>query len=473
MNKIIGRENEIKQLEQYLVSGKAEFVVVYGRRRVGKTFLIREFFNNKFAFYFSGAENKSKQGQLNNFTKALRLFSNKKYPKVKTWDDAFFQLREYSSSIKTKRRKVIFIDEMPWLDTQRSGFLSAFEYFWNTFASADSNIFLVACGSATSWMLDKLLKNRGGLHNRVTRQIALKPFTLKETEKFLLRKKISYDHLQIAECYMIMGGIPYYLEQIIKENSLYQNVDNLFFKKDAILNNEFSVLYSSLFKKSDNYVKIIKALDRKKKGLTREEIIEITQFSDGGSLTKMLDELEQCDFIRVYNHFGKKNKNKIYQLIDFYSLFYLNFIQNAKNAGDNYWSSLIDNQRHKIWSGFAFERLCFSHINQIKRKLGISGVLTCIYSWHSSNPKNNVQIDLVIDRNDRIINLCEIKFSNKIFAINKEINVALREQKAVFLEETGANKAIHTTMITSFGVKHNSYWNNIQSEITLDDLFEN
>ncbi|GHT19669.1 hypothetical protein FACS189429_7540 [Bacteroidia bacterium] len=270
---IIGRYAEIQQLTNFLSSDKAEFLVVYGRRRVGKTFLIKQFFNQKFTFYFSGAENADRQEQLFNFATALKEYSGKQYPLVDSWQKAFVQLKEYLQNVKTKGKKVIFIDEMPWLDNAKSGFLSAFEYFWNTYASADKDIFLVVCGSSTSWIVNKIFKNRGGLHNRVTRQIALQPFTLAETEQFLKAKKIKLSRLQIAECYMIMGGIPYYLEQLEKQYSLEQNIDNLFFKKNGILRDEFSKIYHSLFKSPEKYMQIIEILSQKRKGLLREEIV--------------------------------------------------------------------------------------------------------------------------------------------------------------------------------------------------------
>jgi len=319
--------------------------------------------------------------------------------------------------------------------------------------------------------MNKIIKNRGGLHNRVTRQMVLKPFTLSETEEFFVSRNIFFDRYQIAECYMIMGGIPYYLEQIQKSYSIYQNIDSLFFNRTGILRNEFQKLYASLFKNSERYVEIVKALSNKNKGLAREEIANISGITDGGTLTKMLEELELCDFIRSYYGFGKKTRDKIYQLIDFYSLFYLNFIKNKPATDENYWTNMIDSSMHRAWSGYAFEQLCLMHSAQIRRKLGISGVTTSSSSWRSRNSESGAQIDLVIDRNDRIINLCEMKYATGEFTITKEINDNLRKKRSVFIEETKTRKTIHTTMVTTYGVVHNAYWNNIQSEVLLDDLF--
>ena len=471
MKNIIGRKTEIKRLTEYVASEKAELLAIYGRRRVGKTFLIKRFFNEKFTFYFSGAENTNKKQQLFNFTTALNKYSKVENPVVDNWQSAFVQLEQYLRKVKTKGRKVIFIDELPWLDNAKSGFLSAFEYFWNTFASTQKDIFLVICGSATSWIMNKIIKNRGGLHNRVTRQIRLEPFTLNETEQFLKSKKIALSRFQIAECYMILGGVPYYLEQLEKSLSLSQNIDNLFFRKNAILRDEYSKLYSSLFKSPENYMQIIEALAKKRKGLTRDEIVKFSKLSNGGGLTAILEELELCGFISINNNFSTKKNLQLYQLTDFYSLFYLHFVNTKRGTNSDYWSSLIDNTAHKAWRGYSFEILCQTHISQIKRALSIGGVISYISGWRSRDAETGAQIDLLIDRNDNIINLCEMKFSTKAFTITKKYDENLRNKRSVFIEESNTKKSVHITMITTYGVKWNEYWHNIQSEASLDDLF--
>ena len=471
MNNIIGRIEEIQQLTDYVSSDKAEFLVVYGRRRVGKTFLIKQFFKNKFTFYFSGAENTNKEQQLFNFAIALNKYSETEFPLVDNWQKAFVQLEQYLQSVKTRGRKVIFIDELPWLDNAKSGFLSAFEYFWNTYASSKKEIFLVACGSATSWIMNKIIRNRGGLHNRVTRQIFLQPFTLNETEQFLKSKKIALSRFQIAECYMIMGGIPYYLEQLEKPYSLEQNIDNLFFKKTGILRDEFSKIYASLFKSPEKYIQIIEILAQKRKGLLREEIVKYSKIPDGGGLTSILEELELCGFIAINNNFSTTKTNKLYQLTDFYSLFYIHFVKDRKISDKNFWTNTLNTPSHNAWAGFSFELLCQLHLEQIRTKLGISGVITYTSSWRSRSDDNAVQIDLIIDRNDNLINVCEIKFSKKEFTITKDYDKHLQNKVWTFAEETHTKKAVHITMISTYGVTHNEYWNNIQSEITLNDLF--
>jgi len=305
----------------------------------------------------------------------------------------------------------------------------------------------------------------------VTRQILLAPFTLNETEQFLKSKKMALSRFQIAECYMILGGIPYYLEQLEKSLSLSQNIDNLFFNKNAILQDEYSKLYASLFKSPKKYMQIIEVLATKRKGLTRDEIVKFSKISNGGGLTTMLEELELCGFISINTNFSTKKNLQLYQLTDFYSLFYLHFEKNKRGTTGDYWSSLIDTGKHKAWTGYSFELLCQTHISQIKRALSIGGVVTYTSGWRSKNPENGAQIDFLIDRNDNIINLCEIKYSTKEFVITKSDDENLRNKRAVFIEETNTKKSVHITMITTFGVKHNEYRNNIQSEVILDDLF--
>ncbi|GHU73319.1 ATPase [Bacteroidia bacterium] len=472
MNTIIGRKKEQRLLEEYYYSDKAEFVVVCGRRRVGKTFLIRECYRDKFAFYLSGAENATKTAQLKNFNVAINTYSGYPYPFINDWQDAFLQLQHYIENKATKEKIVLFFDELPWLDNKKSGFLSVFEYFWNTFASTRQNILLIACGSATSWIVNKIINSRGGLHNRVTRQIFLEPFTLQETEQFLKSRNIAMKRIQIIECYMIMGGIPYYLEQLDRTTSLLQNIDNLFFAKNGILRNEFPRLFSSLFKNSENYVKIIKALGKKNKGLTRDEIIFITKIADGGRLSKTLDELELCGFIRIDDSFNNKKKNRLYQLTDFYSMFYLNFVDSKKNTAENYWVNIADSSTYKAWCGFSFEKLCMAHLPQIRRKLGISGVLSFTSSWRYFNEENGAQIDLLIDRKDNVINVCEMKYAQKEYQITKRDDESFRNKIALFQEDTKTRKTIHFTLISTYGAKRNEYWGGIQSEVTMNDLFE-
>ena len=472
MTAIIGRKTEQDSLKRFTESDKAEFVVVFGRRRVGKTFLIREFFNSKFTFYHTGMANTGMEMQLHSFNNSLNSYSRSSYPEAKTWFDSFEQLKQLLSKSRKKGKKIVFIDEMPWIDTPRSDFLAALEHFWNGWASGQKEIVLIVCGSVSSWMTDKLLNNHGGLHNRVTQQIRLRPFTLSECEEYYQKQHLEISRHEMIENYMIFGGIPFYLSLMQKQFSMAQNVDNLLFTENAPLKNEFQNLYASLFKKSENHIKIVEALSNKVKGLTRDDIINATKLPNGGSINRTLIELELSGFIRRYRSYGKKIRQSLYQLVDFYTLFYFNFLKDNAFNDEHYWTNFIENARHRAWSGYAFEQVCLAHLPQIKQKLGISGILTNTYSWISKDTENGAQIDLVIERNDKVINLCEMKYANEEITIDKKQAENLRHKRFVFREETKTRKALHVTMITTYGVKHNQYWGNVQSEITVNDLFK-
>jgi AAA+ ATPase superfamily predicted ATPase len=468
---IIGRKNELDTLSRLYNSSQSEFVAVYGRRRVGKTFLIRQFFKNKFVFQLSGLANASTKEQLINFNLTIKRESKQNLPIVKTWLEAFEQLIALVEA-STEERKVIFLDELPWIDTPRSQFVQALEHFWNGWASARNDIMLIVCGSATSWMIDKIINNHGGLHNRLTYKMRLEPFTLKETQEYFLSRGMEYSQYQIAECYMAMGGIPYYLSMMQKEFSVAQNIDLLFFGENSLLKNEFQNLYAALFKNSEDYIKIVEALSKKNKGLSRNEIIAYTKLLTNGGLTTILKNLENCGFIRSYIAFGKKERDKLYQLVDFYTLFYFKFVKSNRYNDENFWINTINTPQHNSWAGYSFEMLCLNHIKQIKASLGISGVQTSVSSWKDTSAENGAQIDLILDRKDQIINLCEMKFSIDEYEITKQYDAQLRQKKSVFSSTTKTRKALHLTMVTTYGVKRNMYSNTIQNEVVLEDLFQ-
>ena len=469
---IIGRKEEQQILHSAVQSENSEFVAEYGRRRVGKTYLIRETFGYKFTFQHTGLAKGNTKEQLFSFAISLRDAGYDDCPIPKSWLEAFSLLSAYLKN-STDEKKIVFLDELPWMDTPRSNFISAFEHFWNGWASARKDIVLIICGSATSWIINKVINDHGGLHNRVTKQIALQPFTLKECEMFAKSKGLEMSRYQLAECYMVLGGIPYYWSLLEKGLSLAQNIDKIIFAKNGKLSNEFNQLYASLFKSPEQYIDIVTALGKKKAGMTREEIIAATDKYSNGALSKVLDELEYCGFIRKYNGFDKKSKQAIYQLIDNYTLFYFKFIQQNENNDEHFWSASIDSAMHRAWSGLAFERLCMAHTQQIKVALGISGVLSNVYSWRkeADETSDGAQIDLLIDRNDQVINLCEMKYSLSEYAIDAEYEQKLRNKKSAFIDATNTRKAVHLTMVTTFGIKTNVHSGIVQNEVKLDDLF--
>ena len=469
--KIIGRYREQADFQRFLELEQPEFVVVYGRRRVGKTFLIKEMFNQKFAFYVTGLANADKQEQLENFNVSLGYYAGAPYPQASLWMEAFRQLIHLLENSKKRGKKVVFIDEMPWLDTPKSDFLTGLEYFWNGWASSRPDILLIVCGSATSWITNKLLRNKGGLHNRVTRRMFISPFTLKECEDYFAEKKMGYTKRDVVETYMAFGGIPFYFNMFQKGKSVAQNIDLLCFDENAPLKNEFEILFSSLFKRPQLHFQIVNFLAKKKKGQRREDVANHIGNS-GGGLTTVLEELEQCGFIKSYYSYKKKSKDKLFQLIDPFVLFHYSFIKENNNMASDYWLNMLGSATYRNWAGHAFESVCLSHIKQIKAALGIAAVSTNIANWRSKNAESGAEIDLLIDRRDNIVNICEIKYSEKEFTIDKSCSGNLLNKRATFTEETKIRKAVHLTMITTYGVKHNEYRGNIQSEVTMVDLFD-
>ena len=466
---IIGRKKELKTFDRILDSSKSEFVAMYGRRRVGKTFLIREAFQNSFDFYATAIGNASTSQQLMSFNISIKKYdiNKREWPLAENWLTAFQQLAEILKASKSKK-KIVFLDELPWFDTAQSDFVSALEHFWNSWASAQKNIILIVCGSAASWMINKLIHNTGGLHNRITYRIKLEPFNLNECEAFLQSKGGVYDRYQIVQFYMVMGGIPFYLDQIDVSMSAAQNIDRLCFKTNGLLATEFDDLYKSLFSKAERHIAIIETLSKKAKGLSRDELIAGTKLANAGSTTRLLNELEESGFIRKYRSYGKKGRDSLYQLTDFYSLFYLKFIKENYLLDGNSWLNGLDSPKQRAWSGYAFEQVCLAHTAEIKNGLGISGIQTATSSWMG----NGAQIDLVIDRRDMVINIFEIKFSINDFTINKKYAEELRNKISAFKEATGTRKAIFLTMITTFGLVKNEYSTSlVQTDLTMDTLF--
>ena len=471
---LIGRDNERRILQDALKSEYSQFIAVYGRRRVGKTFLIRESYDYKFAFQFTGADKTPTRKQLARFRNTLKQCGLKDVPLFTTWIDAFYELERYLDGLP-EGKKVVFFDELPWMDAPRSGFLSELESFWNGWASARKDIVLVVCGSATSWMVKKILKNKGGLHNRLTHRIALKPFPLMLCEKMAKSQGLSMSRMQILEAYMIFGGVPYYWSLLERGRSLTQEVDRLIFSEEGDLHDEFQMLYASLFRNSEPYLDVISALATKKMGMSREELSTALHVTSGGRFSEILEDLEWCGFIRKYTILGKRAKDSIYQLIDNFTLFYYEFIKDHDHA-DNYWQTMQGKPQYNTWCGLAFERVCLWHVDQIKKALGISGVMTNVYSWRCEPDKKQgrpgVQIDMLIDRNDGIIDLCEMKHSNKEYAITGEVADSLERKKAIFTEVTGTDKAVHTVMVTTKGIAPGEYEWTAQNYVKLDDLFE-
>lgn len=464
---IIGRKKEQSLILDYIQSDKAEFIAIYGRRRIGKTFLVKQLLGDHFDFYITGIYDKSKAEQLANFNRQLNTYSGSYYPMAADWFEAFSQLQHYIDTLKNQARIIIFMDELPWMDTPRGKFLRALELFWNEYASNLPNIKFIVCGSATTWMTSKLLGDKGGLHNRVTRPIRLRSFTLAETEEYLLHAGFPKDRMQTLEAYMILGGTPFYLSMLNPRLSIAQNIDELFFSESAVLRDEYAFLFRSLFKEASAYRRIVELLAKKAKGMTKQEIVSQLKLTDNGNLTEVLDNLCRCDFTRKYSSFGKKERDVMYQLVDNYCLYYLRYVKDDNSQDVQRWSHTIDDGARRAWSGYAFEQVCLRHIEQIKQALNIDHILTDVCSWQTSG----AQVDLVIERNDHTINLCEMKYADKPFSLTSSYLAHMEERRDLFRDITKTNKALHLTVVTPFGLKANAQSPAIQSVVTLDDLY--
>jgi uncharacterized protein len=469
---MLGRKAEIEKLKQLTSSEKAEFIAVYGRRRVGKTLLIRECFNNEFCFYATGLAKAKTQKQLTSFTIFVNQSFEREYATFNNWLEAFNTLIKELKKYKGKR--IIFLDELPWFDTKKSDFITGLEFFWNSWASADKNVKLIVCGSAASWIINNLIKNKGGLHNRLTARIKLEPFTLHETELFLQSKGIALDRYQIVQLYMVMGGIPYYLDHIQKGLSAAQNIEQLCFDKNGLLKSEFTFIFSSLFTNAKKHETILRKIVELGGSAKREDIIASANLSTGGDVSTKLKELEESGFITGYTAYGTSSSKKTYCISDFYTLFYLKFIEHGNKNSQGDWLNKIDDPAIRAWAGITYEQVCLQHTEQIKNALRISGMSSHATTWQTKGDEKikGTQIDLIIDRRDRVINLCEIKFSINPFTITKDYDKNLRNKIGAFKETTKTNKAVFLTMITTYGLAKNEYSRSIiQNEITMDDLF--
>ncbi len=471
--KIIGRNREKDILSDCLSSKRPEFVVVYGRRRIGKTYLIKEYFNGQFSFYATGLSEEKTKGQLKAFHASLQVYGCTEKKAPEDWFEAFSRLRALLDAKDIYRdpvsgRRVVFLDELPWMDTARSDFKSALEYFWNSWASSQEDLLLIVCGSATSWIINHMLKERKGFHNRVTRRIRLLPFTLKECEELLLNNDIVMTREQIIECYMVFGGIPYYLNLIASRLSLAQNIDELLFKPYGDLKNECDELFYSLFKKPEKHMAIIKALSKAKNGKTRQELSEIKEVGGGSVLTENLQELEQCGFIRRYANYAKPANGAYFQLVDPFVLFSLRFLASRNQSS---WMEYIHSPSYNAWRGNAFEICCINHVPKIKEALGIVGVETMEYAWRSETSDPGAQIDLLIDRKDGVINLCEMRYTDAAAEIDKNEYGRLMNRLSAFQKEARPRKAIHMTLVSANGLSKGKYSSVFQTVITGEQLF--
>ena len=473
---MIGRQKEEEKLNEIFHSGKAEFVAVYGRRRVGKTFLVNETFKGRITFHHAGLSPIEIEGkgalaaQLSHFYTSLKYQGLEGEKRPETWFDAFYLLERLLDKKDDGSRQIVFIDEMPWLDTPRSSFVTAFEGFWNTWGCARSNLMLIVCGSANSWILDRLINNHGGLYGRVTHEIKLAPFTMKECKAFFESNEVRLSDYDIAQSYMVVGGIPYYLGFFRKGYSVAQSIDDMFFSKSSVLRDEFNRLFAAVFERPETVKQIVRFLFTRRCGYKRAEITKATGLKEGEKLSESLNALIASDFILKYVPFGHSKRDAYYKLVDPFCLFYLHFADNKDSLTSDFWKQNVSSQNVVSWRGLAFENLCFQHVTQIKEALGIRAVRTNESALIKRWGKKGMQLDLLIVRDDNIINMCELKFYNKEFVVDKAYYKELLDRQGRLEEMIPPKMVVHQTLITTEGLKYNAYSTVFSNVITLEDI---
>lgn len=470
MEKIIGRESEFEKLQDYMVSGRSEFIALYGRRRVGKTFLIRRFFKDHFDFYATGVIDGSRETEMEAFHNALIRYGYKG-EQSSTWVQAFTQLAQLldRKNRNRKRRLVVFLDELPCFDTPRSGFLQALDLFWNSRASWIDNIFFIVCGSATSWMMRNIVNNKAGLHKRTTHTMHLRPFSLGQTEDYLKSRNFRWPRIAVLQAYMVFGGVPYYLSLLDPKKNVPDNIDTLFFSSEPELENEYQRLFHSLFKNADEYMEIIRLLSTHRDGYTRAEIAKELKIHDNGRLCEMMDDLEHCDFVRRYNN-GKLQKHGIYQLIDFFSLFHYKF-GTRRITDEHFWRNGLGTPEQNNWYGLTFERVCLWHVRQIIHGLRLDTISHEYYAWRSRESKPAVQIDLIIDRADGIVTICEMKYSKDDYSLSETEYRKIVKRMETFQRETRHKGGVQVTIVTTYSLTENMYSEVSPVSISMEELF--
>lgn len=471
---IVGRAKEIAEFEKYVRSGRPEFIAVYGRRRVGKTFLINQLFHGRMTFSMTGVLEGDFDEEIEAFMDAMDLYGFEVKESPATWMRAFTLLRKaLQPKVDAGGDCIVFLDEIPSLDTHGSGFAKALGHFWNSWASLHNNVKLIVCGSATTWMIKNIIDSHGGLHDRITHEMKLLPFTLRETEQYLINNGFHWSRLSVVQSYMMFGGVAYYLSLLDSNLSLTQNIDNLYFDVNGPLRREYKRLFKTLFRSPEPYTEIVELLARHKKGLTRAELMQKLNKDSGGNLSEQLENLIECGMVRKYKVREKKvvkSKGSIYQLVDMFSLFHIHFADKS-GSDSRFWANHLGTPETNTWLGLAYERVCLLHVEQIKATLHIDTIASEQYSWRSKESTPTAQIDLIIDRADDVVNVCEIKYSTKEYSLTEDEAQKMAYRLEAFRRETGTRQSLYLTLITAAPLAENAHSDDIPVKLTMDALF--
>lgn len=484
---IVGRVEERRVLSEAAQGDRAALVAIYGRRRVGKTHLVRNHLEPLAGTYFEaiGQHAAPREVQLDNFKQRLEsVFFGHRLPRLTDWREALSLLGDgviAAAERKPTKPVVVFFDELPWLATHRSGLLPAIDYLWNARLSRVPNLVWVLCGSAASFMLDRLINAKGGLHNRITHRLRLEPFRLGEVRELLARRGLRRGTMQALELYMAFGGVPYYLLQVPSGMSASQAIGHVCFGQAGQLRDEFGRLFASLFDDASDHERLVRAAATSRGGMSRDELIAAAGLKSGGRATRWLDELEAAGFLARFVPYGRTTRDASYRLVDEYSLFHLRWIEPAPASsfgarGTKHWISKASSPAFRAWAGYAFEGICLKHTAQIEKALGIDTMANEVGTWRhvarrGAHDDAGAQVDLLFDRPDGIINLCEIKHAAEEFVLTKALAKELVTKAEIFRARTNTKKEVVTTLITTLGLRP-GLWNDevIDSVVTAEQL---
>lgn len=484
-NFVIGRAKEKAELKTVLESKKSEFLGIYGRRRIGKTFLIREYFKNMKGVQFlsfQGQKDVDTKTQIDTFYHELekQFKINYQLKRARDWQGAFHDFDKFIEKHTLENKKdviVLFLDELPWFCNSKAGFLPALDYYWNQRWSANAKMKLIVCGSAASWMIKNVVNAKGGLHNRLTKKMYIAPFQFVEVKEFSKTNKLNFTDTQLLQIYMVLGGVPFYWSLLKKTTPISKQIDDLLFGKNAILKNELQNIFRSLFDNSELHLRIVKILSAAKSGIERNTLLNKCQIKSGGQASQYLDNLIHSGFIESFHLFGNKKKLTLFRLIDSFS--YFDSYWSKQSLGlVAFWQNKIQTPKLNTWAGYAFENFCLQHINQIIKALEIDRQVEAIHSWHSidQNKKGDIeekgaQIDLIIERMDGVLHVIEIKYSQNEFVLKKEDAKNILNKVDRFKEKTQYRGQIKINLVTPIGLKK-GLWNDevFDKTITLKDL---
>ena len=494
---MIGRKKEIKLLNEICDLEESSLVAIYGRRRIGKTYLVNHMFKKYrqdcLFFEFTGAYDGDKRGQIDNFIdQVYEWFYVEPSFEIKSWSDAFrFLKRTIDKEIKKRdsnEKVIVFLDEVPWIDrSNKGGFLSALGYFWNTWCEPRENVVLILCGSNSSWIRDKILKNaRGSLYQRVTHQISMYPFDLKETKAYLLEQKgFMIDNKTVTDIYMIFGGVAKYLSFLNPNESSAENIDRVFFSIHGSMYREYDELFSSLFAdKSDYYKSVIELLCTRRSGFSLSDISKAFNEKLGGKLRLAIAELEECGFIKGLSKYGNSVRGVNYMIVDPYILFHHKWIKgfsrnDIATLPNNYWLHKSSSQSYAVWSGYAFEIVVMVNIRLYLNAIGRLGFFSGVYHWQhmaKSEDEQGAQIDMVVNYGNNIFDILECKYYNSEYVISKEYAKNIKNKLSMFKKYGLYSKQkseLRLVFLTSYGVKMNAEAHSLNiSRVCLDDLFE-